>query len=199
MQSCTSSSVISRSADTIGCTPRLSKPRTCPPVTPRYTLRISTSAMCSASTIACRMSSSASDVSAISPLRTPRERAWPSPMMFKAPSAFSSPTTAHTFDVPTSNPTMIEEGSNMFLFSANRFRQLGGREWNRAGLQPPSWIIVADRQIERPDCFVLLLRGRKYFMPSAQLLLDVPEAKSNLAPLPRCHDQHVRCRCIYTL
>ena len=53
--------------------------------------------------------------SAISPLRTPRERAWPRPMMFSAPSAPSSPTTAQTFDVPISRPTMMEESSNMFL------------------------------------------------------------------------------------
>ena len=73
--SCTSSSLISRSAETTGCTPRLLNPRKCPPLTPRYTLRTSTSAICSASTTALRMSSVPMAASVISPLRTPRERA----------------------------------------------------------------------------------------------------------------------------
>src|SRR6266581_171748 len=99
------------------------------------------------------MSSSANDVSAISPLRTPRERAWPRPTILSAPSAPNSPTTAQTLEVPTSNPTMMEEGSNMFLLGAKGFGQPGRGGGNRAGLEPPGGNIIAYREIKRRDGF----------------------------------------------
>src|SRR5204862_148692 len=52
--SCTSSSLISRSAETSRCTPRLLNTRKCPLLAPRYTLRTSPSALSSASTTAFR-------------------------------------------------------------------------------------------------------------------------------------------------
>src|SRR5579859_1006082 len=65
--------------------------------------------------MALRTSSSAVGASAISPLRTPRERDCPRPTMFNAPAAFTSPTAAQTFDVPISRPTINDEaGSNIF-------------------------------------------------------------------------------------
>src|SRR5437588_5831782 len=122
--------------------------------------------MCSASTIAWRMSSSARDVSAISPLRTPRERAWPRPTILSAPSAPSSPTTAQTLEVPTSNPTMIEDGSNMLLFQAERFGEARGGQGEGAGLEPPGGNVIVDRQIERGNGLVLLLGMIKNLVPA---------------------------------
>src|SRR5262249_246554 len=43
--------------------------------------------------------------STISPLRTPREGAWPTPRILIVPSVRLSPTTTQTFAVPISNPT----------------------------------------------------------------------------------------------
>src|SRR5436309_807895 len=42
-----------------------------------------------------------------SPLRTPSDSAWPTPMMLMPPPSTTSPTMAQTFEVPTSKPTMI--------------------------------------------------------------------------------------------
>jgi len=64
--------------------------------------------------MAARKSSSTCSVLQISPLRTPRERDWPRPMMFSAPSAFCSPTTTQIFEVPISRPAMMLESSNIF-------------------------------------------------------------------------------------
>src|SRR5579871_5908826 len=64
--------------------------------------------------MALRTSSSAVGGSATSPLRTPRERDWPRPMMLSVPAALTSPTAAQTFEVPISRPTMSEAGSNIF-------------------------------------------------------------------------------------
>src|ERR1035437_2199324 len=110
--------------------------------------------MCSASTIALRTSSSAIGASAISPLRTPRERDWPRPTMFSTPSALNSPTTAHTFDVPISKPTIMEEESNMAFLVAQSFGRLGRRGRNRAGFEPADGNVIADREIERRDGLV---------------------------------------------
>src|SRR5438876_11074157 len=169
--SCTSSSLISRSADTTGCTPRLLNPRRCPPLTPRYTLRTSTSAICSASTMAFRMSSLASAASTISALRTPRERAWPTPMMLSPDeSELTSPTTAQIFDVPTSRPTMTGDWSNMFLFDG--LEGFGcGRE-RGAGFQPKHRRVVGDGQIECPDDLADFFAVIVNQPPVAQLVLD---------------------------
>ncbi len=59
--------------------------------------------------MALRMSSLARVAATISPLRTPRERDWPTPMMLRAPASLTSPTTAQIFDVPTSRPTMTDD------------------------------------------------------------------------------------------
>src|SRR6476619_4596252 len=44
--------------------------------------------------------------STISPLRTPREGACPTPRIFRVPSGFPSPTTTQIFEVPISRPTI---------------------------------------------------------------------------------------------
>src|SRR5205814_6495343 len=125
-----------------------------PPVPTRSTLRISASAICSAATMAWRMSSSASEASVMSPLRTPRARDCPRSTMFSALSAESSPTTAQTLDVPISRLTMIEEeGSNMFLLLARGFGTFGRGRGHQRGFQPFGWNVVADGEIEGPKGF----------------------------------------------
>src|SRR5207248_5812986 len=42
----------------------------------------------------------------ISPLRTPRDGAWPTPRILIVPSVRPSPTTTQIFEVPISRPTM---------------------------------------------------------------------------------------------
>jgi len=74
--------------------------------------------------------------SAISPLRTPRERAWPRPMMFNPLAALISPATTQILEVPISRPTMMEEESTCFLFgrvvgwrSAPPLESRGRHQW----------------------------------------------------------------------
>src|ERR1700704_1879802 len=107
--------------------------------------------------MAWRTSSSARGASAISPLRTPRERAWPRPTMFSAPSALKSPTTAQTLEVPISSPTMIEAGLNMFPLRSQGFWQPGNRTGREAaGFDPPGGNVVGDRQVQHADGFAQL-------------------------------------------
>src|SRR5579884_1967532 len=98
--------------------------------------------------MALRTSSSMAEISVISPLRTPRERAWPSPIKLTAPPAFTSPTTATTLDVPISSPTIKEAGSNIspaFPLGVFHFRR---NLWHRARLDQAERHIVAHGQIE---------------------------------------------------
>src|ERR1041385_6831364 len=134
--------------------------------------------------MAWRMSSSAIEGSVISPLRTPRERACPRPTTFNALSAESSPTTAQTFDVPTSRPTMIEEeGSNMFLFEAWRFRGFRRHRRNEAGFEPFRRDVVTHRQVQGPKCFADLLAFLLDLIPAAKLLLEIVCAERDLAAI----------------
>src|ERR1700681_556623 len=65
-----------------------------------------TSLFCSASTTASCTHFIAVSKSTISPLRTPREGAWPTPRILIVPSGRPSPTTTQIFDVPISRPTI---------------------------------------------------------------------------------------------
>src|ERR1700730_14238891 len=78
----------------------------CPPATATYTLRIITSLFVSASTTASCTHFIAVSKSTISPLRTPRDGAWPTPRILIVPSGRPSPTTTQIFEVPISRPTM---------------------------------------------------------------------------------------------
>src|SRR5437588_12260996 len=98
--------------------------------------------------MALRMSSEASEGSAISPLRTPRERAWPTPMMFRAPAGFISPTTAQTLEVPISRPTITEEGSDIFFLISGGFNHFLSSCRDEARFQPAGWQIVRNREID---------------------------------------------------
>src|SRR5882724_5917688 len=121
--------------------------------------------------MACRTSSSTVGASAISPLRTPRERAWPRPTMFRAPSSLSSPTTAQTLEVPISRPTIMEEGSNMLLFNAKGFERLRIGRRDSTGFEPARGNIIRNGQIESSDGLIHFLTHVENFMPPAQLLI----------------------------
>src|SRR5271154_3265343 len=98
--------------------------------------------------MALRTSSLAREASAISPLRTPRERAWPRPMMFKALAALISPATTQILEVPISRPTMMEEESNMFSFWARGWE--GARRHCRkgGGRDPMDRQVVGNGEVE---------------------------------------------------
>src|ERR1051326_8299090 len=95
------------------------------------------------------MSSPAMAASTISPLRTPRDRDWPTPMMLRAPDSFASPTTAQIFDVPTSRPTMTDDWSNMFFPVEGGFLGFGGGGRQGGGIEPEDRRIVGDGEIDR--------------------------------------------------
>src|ERR1039457_6460824 len=192
MTSCKSSSEISRSAETTGWTPRLLKPRMWPPVTPRYTLLISAPDMLSAPTMAFRTSSSACFGSTISPLRTPRERAWPTPMIFSEPSAACSPTTAQTFDVPISRPTMMFESSNIFPPRWCKCRVLGRNDRRGVRIHPVHRHIVGYRQVRRGDGLVVAQSQIVNDAPTPQLLLHILQAEGDFAAPPRRRNDDAR-------
>src|ERR1700682_1620874 len=76
-----------------------------------------TSLFCSASTTASCTHFIAVSKSTISPLRTPRDGAWPTPRIFTVPSGRLSPTTTQIFEVPISRPTIKSLLAIFFLLS----------------------------------------------------------------------------------
>src|SRR5262249_26128021 len=130
--------------------------------------------------MACRMSSSATRASAISPLRTPRERACPNPTILSPPSATSSHTPPQTLQVPVSKQTMMEEGSNMFSSGVSqRLGRFGCRGRDSAGFQPTCRNVVGNRQVQGRDYFVLLLASVEDFPPAQQLSFEVVRSKGD--------------------
>ena len=101
----TSSRVISRFLPATAITPRLLNPLMCGPDRARCTESISTPAISSASSIAFLIESTAVARFTTTPRRMPRDSATPSPTMSSPPASSISPTTAVTFEVPTSSPT----------------------------------------------------------------------------------------------
>src|SRR5262245_43734896 len=101
----TSSRVISRFLPATAITPRLLKPLMCGPESARWTESISTPAISSASSIAFLIESTAASRLTTTPRRMPRDSAVPMPTMSRPAPSRISPTTAVTFDVPTSSPT----------------------------------------------------------------------------------------------
>src|SRR3954452_18280820 len=99
------SSISSRSSGSM-THPRLLKLCRCEPATAMYTLLIITSLFCSASTTASCTHFMAVSKSTISPLRTPREGASPTPRILSVPSGRLSPTTTQILEVPISRPTI---------------------------------------------------------------------------------------------
>src|SRR6058998_782997 len=137
------------------------------------------------------MSSLARPASTISALRTPRERAWPTPMMLSPEeSGLTSPTTAQIFDVPTSRPTMTDDWSNMFLFDG--LGEFGCGRRRSAGLQPKRRGVVGDGEIEGADDFADFFAVIVHQPPVAQLILDPVQGEGDLASLPRQDQQNLR-------
>src|SRR5688572_15800424 len=77
----------------------------CGPDSDRWTESISTPAISSASSIAFLIESTAASRLTTAPRLIPRDSATPIPTMSRLPSSMHSPTTAQTFEVPTSSPT----------------------------------------------------------------------------------------------
>src|ERR1700704_6171964 len=76
-----------------------------------------TSLFCSASTTASCTHFIAVSKSTISPLRTPRDGACPTPRILIVPSGRPSPTTTQIFEVPISSPTIKSLLAIRFLLS----------------------------------------------------------------------------------
>src|ERR1035438_7575495 len=119
-----------------------------------------------------------------SPLRTPRERAWPRPMIFSAPSAPCSPTTTQIFEVPISRPAMMLESSNISPPVSDRMdcSRCGAR--NDAGHRPAHRHVVRHRQIRRRDVFLLSQTEIVNLLPAQQLLLNILKPERDFAALP---------------
>src|ERR1017187_3970091 len=120
----------------------------------------------------------------ISPLRTPRERAWPRPMMFSAPSGPCSPTTTQIFEVPISRPAMMLESSNMSPPGSVGIHRSRRRARCSAGGHPAHRHVVRHGQIRRRDGFLLLQTEIVNLLPASQLLLDIVETERDFAALP---------------
>ena len=93
-----------------------------------------------------------SGASTISPLRTPRERAWPTPMMFSAPLSFTSPTTAQTLEVPNFQADNDWRGVK-HVFSYN-VKVSGSAAARKEPRQPPA--------SERERCSKLINRALQF-------------------------------------
>ena len=76
------------------------------PAMPTYTERISQPAICPAVVTACWMDFTVSSMLTTMPLRSPLDSLSPIPTILTCPSVSTSPTTAQTFVVPMSSPTM---------------------------------------------------------------------------------------------
>src|ERR1017187_8202261 len=111
----------------------------------------------------------------ISPLRTPRERAWPRPMMFSAPSGFCSPTTTQILDVPISRPAMMLESSNIFPPGSDGMDRSRRQVGRGAGHHPAHRHVVRHGEIRRRDGFLLLQTEIVNLLPASQLLLNFVE------------------------
>src|SRR5881392_2245653 len=119
-----------------------------------------TSLFCSASTTASCTHFIAVSKSTISPLRTPRDGAWPTPKIFVVPSGRLSPTTTQILDVPISNPTIKSLlAISFFLFLFHRHRPLhrwaGARRRLRFSFRKSAKILSGDRdRFHHPRGFV---------------------------------------------
>src|ERR1700760_1540608 len=100
--------------------------------------------------MALRMSSSTAGASQISPLRTPRDFAWPRPTIFNPDeSGLTSPTTAQIFEVPTSSPTMMLEESNISSPDALRFYRFRSQRRRHRGVREAQRRVLRHGQIQR--------------------------------------------------
>src|ERR1043165_8274984 len=119
--------------------------------------------------MALRMSSAAALALTISPLRTPRERDWPSPMILSPPWSLSSPMTAQIFEVPMSNPTMTGDELNMFFPGFELGNERRGRKSVGGRLRPAGRHVISHRQIKSGQRAALLLAEFESGLQAGQL------------------------------
>src|SRR3984893_3866669 len=136
----------------------------CPPATATYTLRIITSLFCSASTTASCTHFIAVSKSTISPLRTPRDGAWPTPRILTVPSGRLSPTTTQIFEVPISRPTIKSLLAICFLLTfphwnrpLHRYRGWTGMRLGR-GKCSELWRLRHRKRLHHPRFFLRIDR-----------------------------------------
>src|SRR5947207_2665772 len=144
--------------------------------------------------MAWRTSSSARVGSAISPLRTPRDLAWPRPTILSEASVLSSPTTAQTFEVPISRPTIIEEGSNMLFLEMNRTIGRDGCGGGGAGFEPANGDAVGNGQVNGRHRFFQFQAQIIDEAPSHELAIEVVQRQGDDAALAGADDEHLCCR-----
>src|SRR5260370_37930405 len=127
--------------------------------------------------MALRMSSSTAGASQISPLRTPRDFAWPSPTMFRPhESGFISPTTAQIFEAPISNPTMMLEESNISSPDALRFNNFGSGRRHDTGVREAQRAVISHRQIQCGNGAVGAPAFLEDLLPPKHLLIEIIQA-----------------------
>src|SRR6266436_1399681 len=110
-----------------------------------------TSLFCSASTTASCTHFIAVSKSTISPLRTPRDGAWPTPRILIVPSGFPSPTTTQIFEVPISRPTikLLLAITVAFLVKTLKWDRPPHRQRRRAGVEFLYARTVGERLLDR--------------------------------------------------
>jgi hypothetical protein len=120
----------------------------------------------------------------ISPLRTPRERDCPRPMMFSvAVGALCSPTTTQILEVPISRPAMMLASSNIFPPGFQGFH-FGCRVRCGAGHHPVHRHIIGHRQVQR--AMVLPWRNPQIVnLPPARNCWSKLQNQSDFTALPR--------------
>src|ERR1700730_7040745 len=152
----------------------------CPPATATYTLRIITSLFCSASTTASCTHFIAVSKSTISPLRTPRDGAWPTPRILTVPSGRLSPTTTQIFEVPISRPTIKSLLAICFLLSF--------LHWNRPLHRYRGW---TGMRLGRGKCSELRRLMRRKRFHHARLFLRIDRLVDHLRRRFQRRDRNV--------
>src|ERR1700730_1892185 len=152
----------------------------CPPATATYTLRIITSLFCSASTTASCTHFIAVSKSTISPLRTPRDGAWPTPRILTVPSGRLSPTTTQIFEVPISRPTIRSLLAICFLLSF--------LHWNRPLNRHRGWTVM---WLGRGKCSELWRLMHRKRLHHARLFLRIDRFVDHLRCRFRKRDRNV--------
>jgi hypothetical protein len=82
----------------------------------------------------------------------------------------------------------------MFFLDTDRLRGLGEAGREGAWILPTNWHTVANGKIERRDSFAHLLAEIENRAPAPELLIEVEQAKSDLAGLARFQNENFRRR-----
>ena len=123
--------------------------------------------------------------STISPLRTPREGANPTPRIRSVPSRPISPTTTQTFDVPTSTPTRISGRAISFSVFSGAGCGRTERGDSRSGIfrrrrcrsNKGHRGVAFDHQIDAFERAAGLVAMGEELLQTGKLLFEIPVAK----------------------